>query len=321
MDKEQYSAFFVEKTGWNFNYDPFVRFRVNDTKCCASDVDKVIQIFNENTSIHEILKQLDRKLFILNWIEGDDESYEYRLDEWVLGVLEYNDAKGKLGGKTMNRKYVDYFKKQTGWDYSCPPFDSYWVRDNGRCNYTGSRFDRMIEHFKGLGLKKILEELDDEAYLHSWFEENPKPKENKDRYFRFDEWINGVLDRNKERIYEEIGCDDEPIEVKMKISDSMGLKIKKTESMTIDEFKECMKAYDKIIIKLDSEKIDEYKKDYGKLMITEPIIDSEIELTDETIEFMPKALNVLHNYSTNSVIDYDLIDEVIGEYYLTTKQD
>ena len=101
----------------------------------------------------------------------------------------------------------------------------------------------------------------------------------------------------------------------------MGLKIKKTESMTIDEFKECMKAYYKIIIKLDGEKIEEYKKNYGKLMINEPIVDSAIELADETIEFMPKALNVLHMYSPNSVIDYELIDEVIGEYYLTTNQD
>lgn len=321
MDKEKYISFFREKTGWSLNHNPFFRFRVNDTKCCKSNIDKIIPIFKENTSMYEILKELDLKLFILNWCEGDDESYDYRLDEWILGVLEYNDAKGKIGGSTMDSKYVDYFKEKTGWDYSSPPFDSYWVRDNGRCNYTGSRFDRMIEHFKGHSLKKILEELDDEAYLHSWFEKNPKPKENKDRYFRFDEWINGVLDKNKEKIYGEIKCDDEPIEAKMKMSDSMGLKIKKTESMTIDEFKECMKAYDKIIIKLDGEKIDEYKKDYGKLMITEQILDSAIELTDETIEFMPKALNVLHNYSTNSVIDYDLIDEVIGEYYLTTKQD
>lgn len=221
----------------------------------------------------------------------------------------------------MDKKYVDYFREKTGWDYSCPPFNSYWVRDNGRCNYTGSRFDRMIEHFQDCSLKKILEELDDEAYLHSWFEENPKPEQNKDRYFRFDEWIDGVMDKNKEKIYSEIGYDSEPIESKMEISDNMGLKIKKTEVMTIDEFKECVKAYDKIIIKLNEEKVNKFKNDYGKLLIIEPIFESTIELTDETIEFMPKALNVLHKYSQNSIINYDLIEEVIGEYYLTTKQD
>ena len=44
---------------------------------------------------------------------------------------------------------------------------------------------------------------------------------------------------------------------------SMALKIKKQDEMNIDEFKECMKAYDNVEIILDAEKCNEMEKDYG----------------------------------------------------------
>lgn len=93
-----------------------------------------------------------------------------------------------------------------------------------------------------------------------------------------------------------------------------GLKIKKTEEMSIEEFQETEKSYDKITIYLDEEKINEHKKDYGSFRMgyywgNEN--EQKIILQNEVIEFFPKALLI----SDATSVPYDMIAKIIGEYY------
>lgn len=98
---------------------------------------------------------------------------------------------------------------------------------------------------------------------------------------------------------------------------SMALKIKKQDEMNIDEFKECMKAYDNVEIFLNGEKFNEIEKDYGHISLNYyggVKSEMKIVLEHETIEFLPKALFIGNQTS----VPYELIDKVIGVYYLTT---
>lgn len=98
---------------------------------------------------------------------------------------------------------------------------------------------------------------------------------------------------------------------------SMALKIKKQDEMNIDEFKDCMKAYDNVEIILDAEKCNEMEKDYGYIGLNYyggTKSEMKIVLKYETIEFLPKALFINNETS----VPYELIDKVIGVYHLTT---
>ena len=121
----------------------------------------------------------------------------------------------------------------------------------------------------------------------------------------------------------EIDCNIEhiTIENKQKGETKMtGLRIKKTDEMTIDEFKENTKAYDKIILHINKEKYDTFKKEYGKRLFA--LNDSEKHLInlvgDVVIEFKEKAL-LYDNGIISQAIPYSFIDKVICEYYIKTE--
>ena len=102
---------------------------------------------------------------------------------------------------------------------------------------------------------------------------------------------------------------------------SMGLRIKKTDEMTVDEFKENTKAYDIIKLVIDKEKFDGFKKDYGK----EPFNVSgtevySVQITGGTIEFKEKAIKFDGSWH-NQIVPYSFITKVVGIYHLTTGDD
>lgn len=94
------------------------------------------------------------------------------------------------------------------------------------------------------------------------------------------------------------------------------LKIKQTDKMTIEEFKNNRKAYDEIRLIINDEKFKKFKEDYGVNpfgMFSYDNGDDYVALKDETIEFKPKAIL---RVSASKMIPYYFIDEVIGIYYL-----
>ena len=100
----------------------------------------------------------------------------------------------------------------------------------------------------------------------------------------------------------------------------MGLKIKKTEKLSIEELKTNTKAYDKISLNINREKFEEYKKDYGVSPFS-VLNDYSILINDKTIEFLPKAVKIYSDGCGSAVsIPYEFIDEVECIRYLTTEK-
>lgn len=96
-----------------------------------------------------------------------------------------------------------------------------------------------------------------------------------------------------------------------------GIRIKKTDEMTIDEFKENIKAYDMIKIMVNKEKFDKFIEEYG----AEPFVvagypDYYVSLRLATIEFKEKAIKLIETGYESKLIPYYFIDKVIGIYYI-----
>ena len=93
------------------------------------------------------------------------------------------------------------------------------------------------------------------------------------------------------------------------------LRIKKTDKMTIKEFKECNKAYEQVTLVLDKEKVDKHEEQYGlvKFKQSSNYRDAKgVVLNDDTVEFYPKAI-VINDYA---YVPYYFISEVEGVYHL-----
>lgn len=101
-----------------------------------------------------------------------------------------------------------------------------------------------------------------------------------------------------------------------------GLRIKKTDEMSIDEFKENTKAYNTIKLIINKEKYDKVEKEYGAEPFETGYSDDgyEIILKDEIIEFKEKAITIDLTVFKNKCIPYYFIDKVIGTYYIKTEQ-
>ena len=97
--------------------------------------------------------------------------------------------------------------------------------------------------------------------------------------------------------------------------EDMSLKIEKTDKLSVEEFKETEKCYDKIDIKIDSEKLDKFEEEYGMYNFT-LYLRSGVYLRDETIQFLPKALRIIKNIDEYCV-PYDWITEIKCTYYIT----
>lgn len=93
-----------------------------------------------------------------------------------------------------------------------------------------------------------------------------------------------------------------------------GVRIKKTDILTVDELKENIKPYNQITLLINEEKYDSFEKEYGSVLFTCPN-DKRVELDGYTIEFFEKALRISGGWSHES-IPLDWIDKVICEYYI-----
>ena len=104
--------------------------------------------------------------------------------------------------------------------------------------------------------------------------------------------------------------------------EKMGLRIKKSDEMSIDEFKENTKAYNTIKLIINKEKYDKVEKEYGAEPFETGYSDDgyEIILKDEIIEFKEKAITIDLTVFKNKCIPYYFIDKVIGTYYIKTEQ-
>lgn len=101
--------------------------------------------------------------------------------------------------------------------------------------------------------------------------------------------------------------------------EKMGLQIKKTDVMDIDEFRETEKAYDKVELIIDMEKFEKYEREYGERPFVKNITD-DVTISNKVIEFFPKALKVYSDgYEVAYSIPYEYIAEVKCIYYLTTE--
>ena len=77
---------------------------------------------------------------------------------------------------------------------------------------------------------------------------------------------------------------------KLKGDNNMKLRIKKTDKLTVEELQECEKAYDCIIQKINEEKFNTFKEDYGTSLF-QCNSSYVVEIDGFIIEFMPKAIN------------------------------
>lgn len=100
---------------------------------------------------------------------------------------------------------------------------------------------------------------------------------------------------------------------KQKEKKDMGLKIKKTDVLSIEEFKENTKAYDEIKINIDNEKLKKFEEDYGVYDFT-IYLCRYVKICDEVIEFLPKALCI----GSVHCVPYEFIENIECTYYLET---
>ena len=115
-------------------------------------------------------------------------------------------------------------------------------------------------------------------------------------------------------------CGFNTTETKRKGDSEMGfLKIKKEEEISIDEFRQNEKAYDRVILVINKVKFDKFKEDYGKepFNVTGYKENYEILLKEGVIQFKNKAIKLPSNMY-GDIVPYTFIDNVIGIYYLTT---
>lgn len=113
-------------------------------------------------------------------------------------------------------------------------------------------------------------------------------------------------DRESDEFYKEVFTE-------RKVND-MGLRIKKTDVLSIDEFKENEKAYDEVKINIDDEKLKKFEDDYGVYDFT-IYLCKYVKICDEVIEFLPKALCI----GSVHCVPYSFIENIECTYYLKTE--
>lgn len=205
-------------------------------------------------------------------------------------------------------EFVEYFTQ-----YSLYELSSYYVVPNELVEFDSEEIKDIF--MINDNLDDCLNELIYASYLSKVYSEKDSDKVYSDN-------INLVmwLEENLRELYAEYYISNDILNNKKdKGVKKMGLKIKKTDVLTIDEFKENTKPYDTIKIIIDKEKVEQYKKDFGKkpFNVTN---EQYIKLNDDTIEFLPKALKISadgYDGLVNSV-PYEFITGVECVYYLST---
>lgn len=241
------------------------------------------------------------------------------------GDMISKSIKKSLGKSDSEEKgdvqfYANAFKNKTGWQvYGARLEKEQWVVEdmNGAC-YSGDAYDDILKMFEtSINLESILYELKGEGYIHKYRKNDELII---DRFeYRLQDWIVELMKYNlkaeSNKFYKEVFTEE-------RVND-MGLRIKKTDVLSIDEFKENEKAYDEIKICIDKEMFEEYENDYGLAPFDVTSRDGEkyIDLKNETIEYLPKALSIMPDGWGVCVksVPYEYITDVECTYYLKTE--
>lgn len=228
--------------------------------------------------------------------------------------------KSDSGKKEDVQFYANAFENKTGWQvYGARLEKEQWVvKDiHGGC-WSGDAYDDILKIFEtSINLESIVWKLKDARYISDYRKRNGLPI---DRFgYRLQDWIVELMKYNlkaeSDEFYKEVFTEE-------KVND-MGLRIKKTDVLSIDEFKENDKAYDEIKICIDNEMFEEYENDYGLVPfdVTSRGGEKYIDLKNETIEYLPKALSIMPDGWGCCVksVPYDYITKVECTYYLKTE--
>ena len=206
------------------------------------------------------------------------------------------------------------FKDKTGWKvYGARLEREDWVvKDfHGGC-WSGDAYDDILKIFEtSINLESILWKLKDAHYISNYRKSKGLLRDIFE--YRLQDWIvelvNNNLKKESNNFYKEVFVD--------KKEDNMVLKIKKTDVLSIDEFKENEKAYDEVRINIDDEKLKKFEDDYGVYDFTIFLI-KYVELTNELIEFLPKALKIQKG-TEEFCVPYSFIENIECTYYLKTE--
>lgn len=231
-------------------------------------------------------------------------------------ALDNTSIKTKL--KVMDCAKI--FKDKTGWTvYGARLEREDWVvEDRSDVCWSGDAYDDILKIFEtSINLESILGKLEDACYISTYRKSNGLIRDMFE--YRLQDWIvelvNNNLKNKSDEFYKRVFTEE-------KVND-MGLRIKKTDVLSIDEFKENDKAYDEIRICIDKEMFEEYENDYGLAPFDVTSRDGEkyIDLKNETIEYLPKALSIMPDGWGCCVksVPYEYITGVECTYYLKTE--
>lgn len=206
------------------------------------------------------------------------------------------------------------FKDKTGWTvYGARLEREDWiVEDRSDVCWSGDAYYDILKIFDtSINLESILYKLKDANYISNYRKSNELIRDMFE--YRLQDWIvelvNNNLKKERDNFYRELFLDNK--------DDNMGLKIKKTDVFSIDEFKENKKAYDEVKINIDDEKLKKFEGDYGVYDFT-IFLGKYVELTNELIEFLPKALKI-EKGTESFCVPYSFIENIECTYYLKTE--
>lgn len=253
--------------------------------------------------------------YTTNW--GDVK--KMKLEQFSKKMEDVLDSTNETKDKTKLH-CAKIFKDKTGWTvYGARLEKEQWVvKDiHGGC-WSGDAYDDILKIFEtSINLESILYNLKDACYISDYRKMNAL---HIDRFeYRLQDWIVELMKHNlkaeSDEFYKEVFTGK-------KVND-MGLRIKKTDVLSIDEFKENDKAYDEIKICIDKEMFEEHENDYGLAPFEVTSRDGEkyIDLKNETIEYLPKALSIMPDGWGCCVksVPYEYITKVECTYYLKTE--
>ena len=196
-------------------------------------------------------------------------------------ALENTSIKTKL--KVMDCAKI--FKDKTGWNvYGAKLEREEWVvEDRSDVCWSGDAYDDILKIFEtSINLESILWKLKDAHYISTYRKSNGLIRDMFE--YRLQDWIvelvNNNLKNKCDEFYKRVFTDE-------KVND-MGLRIKKTDVLSIDEFKENEKAYDEVKINIDDEKLKKFEEDYGVYDFT-IYLCKEFKICEEVIEFLAKS--------------------------------
>lgn len=202
-----------------------------------------------------------------------------------------------------NNTFKTILKDEFDLEYT-DELEHYYVKDYNDAEYSSTIYSYIKNCFLCSEIEEILTELNDESHIHSW---GKSWNEDEEHVYKFVDWICKLLI-----------CNEKFVETNESNTNyggiNMKLRIKQTDELSIDEFKENPKAYESVKIILNKEAVNQWAKDYGSVNFDYHFSDSYYYLTfseSVVLEFLNKAL-----ITDSTSIPYVLIDKVVGTYYL-----